>query len=257
MKKRMTAERRNEIAQLLLKNGNMKASALAEYFGVSTETIRKDLIYLEEQGIAQKSYGGAIASSELLLERPVSQKEMERMEFKKAIAERAAEMIPKNGVIFLDAGSSTYALAKLLTLRKDLTIFTNSIMVLNLLSGSENQVFALGGRVRGSSKGIVGAWTTQAVRSLHLDLAFLGSDGFRDLSGPSCVSYEEAEVKKAVLKSSTHSVILCDHTKFLSSSLFQFADWEEISVLITDDCSQMEFKSLAEQISQAVELICV
>ena len=84
MKKRLTAERRNEIAQLLLKNGNMKASSLAEHFGVSTETIRKDLIYLESQGIAQKSYGGAIASSELLLERPIAQKEMERMEIKTA-----------------------------------------------------------------------------------------------------------------------------------------------------------------------------
>ena len=183
MKKRLTAERRNEIAQLLLKNGNMKASSLAEHFGVSTETIRKDLIYLESQGIAQKSYGGAIASSELLLERPISQKEMERMEIKTAIAERAAVMIPRNGVIFLDAGSTTYALARLLRLREDLTVFTNSIMVLNILSDSANQVYALGGRVRGSSKGIVGAWATQAISSLHFDLAFLGSDGFRDLSG--------------------------------------------------------------------------
>ncbi|WP_277239207.1 DeoR/GlpR family DNA-binding transcription regulator, partial [Merdimonas faecis] len=145
MKKRLTAERRNEIAQLLLKNGNMKASSLAEHFGVSTETIRKDLIYLESQGIAQKSYGGAIASSELLLERPIAQKEMERMEIKTAIAERAASMIPRNGVIFLDAGSTTYALARLLRLREDLTVFTNSIMVLNILSDSANQVYALGG----------------------------------------------------------------------------------------------------------------
>ena len=100
----------------------MKASSLAEHFGVSTETIRKDLIYLESQGIAQKSYGGAIASSELLLERPIAQKEMERMEIKTAIAERAASMIPRNGVIFLDAGSTTYALARLLRLREDLTV---------------------------------------------------------------------------------------------------------------------------------------
>ncbi len=256
MKKRMTAERRNEIAQLLLKNGNMKASTLAEYFDVSTETIRKDLIYLEEQGIAQKSYGGAIARSELL-ERPVARKEMERMELKTAIAERAAEMIPKNGVIFLDAGSTTYALAKLLTLRKDLTIFTNSIMVLNILSDSQNQVFSLGGRVRGSSKGIVGAWAVQAVRSLHLNIAFLGSDGFRDLSGPSCASYEETALKQAVLESCTHSVILSDHTKFFSSCLFQFAQWDQIYALVTDHCSQPEFKSLAEKISQAVKFICV
>lgn len=257
MKKRLTAERRNEIAQLLLKNGNMKASSLAEHFGVSTETIRKDLIYLESQGIAQKSYGGAIASSELLLERPIAQKEMERMEIKTAIAERAAVMIPRNGVIFLDAGSTTYALARLLRLREDLTVFTNSIMVLNILSDSANQVYALGGRVRGSSKGIVGAWATQAISSLHFDLAFLGSDGFKDLSGPSCVSYEEAEVKQTVLKSSSQTVVLSDHTKFLSNSLFQFADWNQLTALVTDRREDPDIKSLAEKISQAVNVICV
>ena len=121
MKKRLTAERRNEIAQLLLRNGNMKAGDLARKFDVSTETIRKDLIYLEEQGIARKSYGGAIASTELA-ERPVALKQMERMDVKTAIANRAIQLIPEKGVIILDAGSTTYALAKLLTLRDDLTI---------------------------------------------------------------------------------------------------------------------------------------
>ena len=171
------------------------------------------------------------------------------MEIKTAIAERAASMIPRNGVIFLDAGSTTYALARLLRLREDLTVFTNSIMVLNILSDSANQVYALGGRVRGSSKGIVGAWATQAISSLHFDLAFLGSDGFRDLSGPSCVSYEEAEVKQ--------TVVLSDHTKFLSNSLFQFADWSQLTALVTDRREDPDIKSLAEKISQAVNVICV
>ena len=157
----------------------------------------------------------------------------------------------------LHAGSTTYALARLLRLREDLTVFTNSIMVLNILSDSANQVYALGGRVRGSSKGIVGAWATQAISSLHFDLAFLGSDGFRDLSGPSCVSYEEAEVKRAVLKSSSQTVVLSDHTKFLSNSLFQFADWSQLTALVTDRREAPDIKSLAEKISQAVNVICV
>ncbi|MGN1166616.1 MAG: DeoR/GlpR family DNA-binding transcription regulator [Lachnospiraceae bacterium] len=237
MKKRLTAERRNEIAQLLIRDGNIKAGELAKQFDVSTETIRKDLIYLEEQGIAQKSYGGAIASTELL-ERPVTLKQMEHMEIKTEIANKALELIPENGVIILDTGSTVYALAKLLTLRSDLTIFTNSMVVVNILSDSDNKVFSLGGRVRGSSKGTVGAWAIQALRTIHADIAFLGSDGFKNLSGPSSASYEEAELKKAMISCCEHAVVLCENTKFTTNSLFQFCEWEEIYALITNRITQ-------------------
>lgn len=249
MKKRLTAERRNEIAQLLLRNGNMKAGDLARKFDVSTETIRKDLIYLEEQGIARKSYGGAIASTELA-ERPVALKQMERMDVKTAIANRAIQLIPEKGVIILDAGSTTYALAKLLTLRDDLTIFTNSLIALNLLSDSSNQVFALGGRIRESSKGTIGAWAIHALCSLHADIAFLGTDGFKDLSGPSSASYEESELKQVMIAHSEKTVILCDNTKLCTNSLFQFCGWDEIYALITDMPKTRESARLIENINK-------
>lgn len=254
MKKRLTAERRNEIAQLLVRDGNLKASTLAKRFDVSTETIRKDLIYLEEQGIAQKSYGGAIASNELI-ERPVALKEMENMDIKASIANKALELIPEKGVILLDAGSTTYALSKLLMLRDDLTIFTNSIMALNLLSDSNNQVFALGGRVRGSSKGIIGPWAIQALKSLYIDIAFLGCDGFKDLSGPSTASYEESELKQAVLGCCRRTVILTDNIKFHTNSLFQFCDWQEIYALVTNASGSEEFQALAAKISEKTQVI--
>lgn len=254
MRKKLTAERRQEIAQLLLRSGNLKASDLAAQFHVSTETIRKDLIYLEEQGIARKSYGGAMACSELL-ERPVALKEMDNMENKTAIANRALELIPKKGVILLDAGSTTYALAKLLALRSDLTIFTNSVLILNLLSDSENEVFALGGRIRGSSKGIVGAWAVQALRSIHVDAAFLGSDGFKNLSGPSTLSYEEAEFKQAVLSCSNQTIILTDNRKFYSNSLFQFCEWKDVDALVTNETDEPEFQAYVRKVGESSQVI--
>ncbi|MEZ3487865.1 MAG: DeoR/GlpR family DNA-binding transcription regulator [Lachnospiraceae bacterium] len=249
MKKRLTAERRNEIAQLLLRNGNIKAGELAIQFDVSTETIRKDLIFLEEQGIARKSYGGAIASTELA-ERPVALKQMERMDIKTAIAHRALKLIPEKGVVILDAGSTTYALAKLLTLKNDLTIFTNSLIALNLLSDSPNQVFALGGRIRESSKGTIGVWAIQALASLHADIAFLGTDGFKDLAGPSSASYEESELKQVMIAHSEKTVILCDHTKLRSNSLFQFCDWSEVYALIINQPEAPEETALIDKINK-------
>ncbi len=249
MGKKLTAERRNEIAQLLLRDGNIKAGVLAKRFDVSTETIRKDLIYLEEQGIAQKSYGGAIACTELV-ERPVALKQMENMDIKTSIATKALEFIPENGVIIIDAGSTNYALAKLLTLRDDLTIFTNSLIALNLLSDSSNQVFSLGGLIRGSSKGAIGSWAIQALKSIHADVAFLGSDGFKDLSGPSSASYEESELKMAMISCSERAIVLCDNQKLGSNSLFQFCDWQDIYGLITNRPDSKELLTVLEHISK-------
>lgn len=256
MKRKLTVERRNEIATLLLRDGNLKVGDLAKQFGVSTETIRKDLIYLDEQGIAQKSYGGAIARNELV-ERPVAMKELENMEVKAAIAAKALELIPPNGVILLDAGSTNYALAKQLTLRNDLTIFTNSIICLNVLSDSDNQIFALGGKVRGSSKGIVGGWANQILNTISIDVAFLGSDGFKNLTGPSTASFEEAEFKQHVLARSNQVVILSDNSKFAGNSLFQFCEWKNIYALITDKSEDMEFKKLAKKIQENTTVLFV
>ena len=256
MAKRLTAERRNEIAGILLRDGNIKAGELAQRFGVSTETIRKDLLYLQEQGLARKSYGGALASR-ALLERPIALKEMEYTENKTAIAVQAKEFVPENGVILLDAGTTNYTLARQLLTAKGLTIFTNSIMVLNLLADSENQVFALGGRVRGSSKGIVGAWALEALKSIHLDAAFLGTDGFRDLAGPTSASYEEAEFKRQVMARSSRSYILGDSSKFSVNSLFTFCDWSEITALITNDCDEEDFLRCRSRIREKTEVICV
>lgn len=254
MTKRLTIERRNEIAALLIRNGHLKVSELAKQFGVSTETIRKDLIYLDQQGLAQKSYGGAIAKTELI-ERPVAVKEMENMEVKTAIAVKALDLIPPNGVILLDAGSTNYALAKQLLTKKDLTIFTNSIMCLHILSDSENHLFAFGGKVRGSSKGIIGGWANQLLNTVSLDVAFLGSDGFQHLNGPSTASFEECEFKQHVLTRSRQTVILSDNSKFCNNSLFQFCEWKDVYALITNKSEAEEFKICSEKIQKSTKII--
>lgn len=254
MKKRLTAERRNEIAKLLLQDGNIKAGELAKRFDVSAETIRKDLIYLEEQGIAQKSYGGAIASTELL-ERPIALKQMENMDIKTKIAKKALDFIPEKGTVILDTGSTVYALAKLLTLRSGLTVFTNSIIVLNLLADSENDVFSLGGKVRGSSKGLVGPWGLRALESIHADAAFLGSDGFKNFEGPSSASYEEAELKKAMAACCDRAVLLCDSTKFSRDSLFQFCKWEDLCAVVTNRDKSGLFHTAISEISKKTNVI--
>lgn len=81
---------------------------------------------------------------------------------------------------------------------------------------------------------LVGGWATAILRSVRVDLAFLGTDGFAGLAGPSCASYEEAQFKDEARRASGRTMILADHSKFAQPGLFQFCTWPETSALVTD-----------------------
>lgn len=254
MKKSLTEDRRKQMVQTLLKDGSIKVGESAEKFNVSTETIRKDIIFLEQQGLAKKSHGGALASNELL-ERPIAVKETEHMEMKTNIAIRALDLVPASGVILLDAGSTNFALAKQLSLMEDLTIFTNAVRVVDLLASTNNTVYSIGGLVRGSSKATIGEWAITQLDSLRVDVSFLGTDGFRNFNGPSTASYEENEFKKAVVRNSNQTVVLTDTSKFESTSLFKFCEWSDVSALICERPETAEKEALADQIRKDTKVI--
>lgn len=234
MPRSLTADRRNKIARILLKEGSIKVGELAKQFGVSTETIRKDIIWLDKEGIAEKSHGGAVAKSELV-ESTIDDKQEKNAEEKAKIAQMAASLVPPNGAVILDTGSTNVAIAKELSLMKDLTIFTNSLIIGQLLASSDNEVYIMGGRVRSSSRAAVGGWTDQALDSIYADVAFLGSDGFNGLSGPSALSYSEADFKKRVMNAATKVYTVADNSKFNSTGLFSYGNWNDVTGLITDD----------------------
>ncbi|MEG1433081.1 DeoR/GlpR family DNA-binding transcription regulator [Eubacterium sp.] len=233
MGKSLTADRRNQIAQILMKKGSIKVGDLSKRFGVSTETIRKDIIYLEGEGIATKSHGGAIATSDFV-ERPLDVKEMDHAEAKAVIATEAVDRIPPGGAVVLDTGSTTTAIARQLLLKSGITIFTNSVTIAGVLAESDNNVFLLGGLVRPSSKATVGGWALEALSTIHADIAFLGSDGFEGLPGPSTLSYEEAAFKRKVITISDLVYTVADSSKCSSSGLFGYADWHQLDGLIID-----------------------
>lgn len=253
MKKKFTADRRNQLAQIIISQGHITVSEASKKFNVSTETIRKDLIYLEKEGVAKKSHGGAIPASEVL-EKPIFQKQTENAEIKNKIALQALNYVPHQGSIILDSGTTTLALAKLLKLESGLTIFTNSSAAFHELAESDNNVYIFGGLVRSSSLAVVGQWANEQIRAINVDIAFIGTDGFKHFEGPATMSLEEAEIKSNMLRASNKSVVLTDSSKFDSASLFQFGSWDTIDILITDNVtSQLNF----EQVSKDTKVVLV
>lgn len=233
MASKSISERRKNLLQLLLTKDKIKVGELANTFGVSTETIRKDLIYLEQEGLAQKQHGKAMIATNFS-ERPYSQKERENTEEKMQIARAAVKLIPPKGTIIMDSGSTACEIAKLLAIREDLTIFTNSLSVMQILSISRNRVFMFGGEIRKSSMDLIGTWTMNALKSIEADVAFLGTDGFSSREGPTSAAYEEVDIKYTMVKNSKLSAVVCDSSKFGRSDLFVYCGWGDVDYMITD-----------------------
>ena len=234
MKTLVTQRRRDELASMLIQNGHIDASAQAVVYGVSRETIRKDLLYLERIGLARKGYGGAVIASGIT-EQSFLEKSVENQAEKQRIAVAARTLIEPGDIILLDSGSTVCALARLLAMQPvEVTIFTNSLKSAQVLMDAGISCILLGGQVRPSSGAVTGPFAVQQLSVLHAHKAFLGASGW-SIKGPGIESFEEAQVKQAMIAAADHSHLLCDSSKAGRSAMLQFCRWQELGRLITDD----------------------
>jgi len=211
-------ERKNKIINHVVTNGHAKVNELAELLNVTTETIRKDLAYLQEKNILENSF---------------AVKEGEHAEAKTQIAQLASTLIPQNGVVFLDSGTTVVQLAKLLNLRSDLTIVTNSMIAAQMLQNTGNQLLVTGGELRQASFSYVGNWARKALNNIRVDVAFLSCDGFHE-EGPSIRSFRELDIKEAAIQSAKQSILLADSSKLTKTGMYCFSPFSSFNTLILE-----------------------
>lgn len=236
MKKLSAAERQAQIVNLLSDRRTMKIVDLATYFNVSRETIRRDLIVLNETGAAKKWFGGAISTQEkqdfsiLELDKKIEINATAKMH----ICQKALELIPPQAVIFLDNGSTTLYMAKLLKHLSGYTIITTSIPIINTCINSSNKLIICGGVIDSLIMSVMGAPSVDFLKHLKTDVAILGSSGFKLNDGPTGNNFEYSQIKKTAIKNAQTSIVLADSSKASYSSLIQYADWNEIDYLVTN-----------------------
>lgn len=229
--KPLNIERRTKLAEFIMIKGSISVNELAKEFNVSTETIRKDLISLEKDNIIDEGHCAFLSSD--YLERHFDEKLLKNIHKKFKIAQKAVEMIPENGVVILDAGTTVLQIAKLLNLKSNLVIVTNSLIVAQALENTKNQLIVTGGELRKKSMSFVGYLATKAIESIHADIAFMGCDGFH-VDGPCSRSYSELEVKQKIFENSKKVVLVTDSSKFSVDGLYRFSTFDQINHLITD-----------------------
>lgn len=226
-------ERRKLILDELIENETVYVSVLSKKFDVSYETIRKDLTYLENQGLLVKSHGGATIKQNAI-EHPFHVRQEENIEPKQRVAQKAVEIIPQNSSIIIATGSTTLEIAKLLAHKTGYTIFTDSLPVASILLNSANSVFIFGGELRSKSSSVYGGWTINAIEQIQADIAFIGTDGFSNLDGPTTPSSSDAFIDQTIMKHAAKTYIVADHTKFTRNSLYKICDWSNVTALITN-----------------------
>ncbi|BBZ26794.1 DeoR family transcriptional regulator [Mycolicibacterium madagascariense] len=227
-------ERHAEILRLLGDERRVESAFLTTLFGVSAESVRKDLALLEARGLLRRVHGGAVPREPSRAEPHVADRG-DRVAQKSAIAHRAVDFVPDGGSLLLDAGSTTLRLAELLPVDRNLVAYTNSWPVGAALQRRDVDVVLLGGRIRPATMAAVGALTAQALASVNVDVAFLGTNGLTLDRGLTTPDPDEADVKRLMLAAAKQRVFLVDSSKFGRASLARHAELSDVDVLITDD----------------------
>ncbi len=235
-------ERQSAIADLVTRDRRLRVSETAESFGVTTETVRRDLAILERQGVIHRVHGGAVPADGLTsLEPTATDGDLAAASQKERIARAAVALLPASGgSLILDGGSTTGRLARMLPTDKILTVVTNAAPIAAIISGrrhrSDNvELHVLGGRVRRESQVSVGGAALAGLADLHVDVAFIAVHGFTMTRGLHTPDPEEASVKSAMIHAARHVVVLTDSRKFGQESMVRFGRLEDIDTVVTDD----------------------
>ena len=218
--------------------GAVRVAELTELLDVSDMTVRRDLDVLAGAGLVDKVHGGATAPGRLSTEEPgFEAKSHRQLDEKEAIARAAAALIEPGQAVGLTAGTTTWRLAHHLTDISDLTVVTNSIQAANVLHRERRPdlTVILTGGVRTPSDALVGPIAATTLRSLHVDVLFMGVHGMTADAGFTTPNLLEAETDQAFVASAERVVVTADHTKWGVRGLSRIARLEEVSTLVTDD----------------------
>ena len=207
---------------------------LTQRFGVSEVTIRKDLSFLEEQGKLIRIHGGATLAEDEGRLRTIAIRQEEHAAEKLAIARKARELIRPGETIFIDAGSTCAAFARVIR-DMELRVVTNSLdAILELVDSAGIALFSTGGSFRPEACSFIGPGALETIRGIQIDTCFMGTTGFSRDGVFSSQNVIESQLKSAVIQASRRAVMLVDHSKYGTTAFSVFARAEDIDVLVMD-----------------------
>jgi DeoR family fructose operon transcriptional repressor len=229
-----TDDRRNRLLEFIRQRGFASLPALAQQLAVSESTVRRDLDFLEESGVAQRTHGGVFYTGPSPKLAHFDQRQSFNWDKKRRIAVAASRLIDDNDTILLDGGSTTYELAQLLVGRP-LQVVTNSLPVANLFTSSDNaDLVFIGGYVHTKTGVSLGPYANQMLAGLNVRRAVLSVAGASE-RGFYNSNLLLVETERAMMSAADEVIVVADSTKFSHTSLAHLCNLTDIDVLVTDN----------------------
>ena len=240
--------RHRELLQLVEAKGQMSVEELARHFGVSDDTIRRDLQHLERRKVLLRTHGGAVSTALLVhRETPFLTRAHAHSEAKARIGRAAAQLISDDETLLVNGGSTTFAFAASLGPRSNLTIVTNNVAMLPALPAEAIQaVYLLGGQYRldlGSTVGPVGFSSGH----INVDTAVVGVSGLTAGGGLSTTFMEEASMLARMIASARRTIVVADASKFGRNAFAHIAPLSAVDILVTDASPPAELRQALSQ----------
>lgn len=232
----LSEERYRYIENMIHTHGSVSTLDIARVFDVSTETIRRDLAQLEERGILERVYGGAIdRRRSRTVEPSYRSRSTINPRGKTKIADVAKNQLRTGQTVFVDGGTTCHCIAQALTHGFSGTVVTPSILAVTELAEVETvDVIVAPGTVRPGDWSVTGTLTQEFLNGMHVDVAFIAAGGFDSHTGPTDFSLDDASYKRGVIKHADVSYVVADRTKEGAVARFTIAAWDQLDGIITD-----------------------
>ena len=224
-------ERQEQILQLLRQNEALRVGQIAKELYTSEATVRRDLAYMESEGLVRRVYGGVVLEKQNL---PLDMRLNEHATAKKEIAEKASKLLFEGCSVFIDASSTASHLLPYLLQFDNLTVITNSHRAIETLRQSKLNFICTGGRMISSNQAYIGPIAEQTLENLYMDFAFFSSQGVGEDGEVTDFSEEETSLRRVLLRRAQNPVLLCDSSKVGKKFLYRLGNLSDMADVITD-----------------------
>lgn len=248
-------QRQSAILKAVEQEGFVSTDELRVMFGVTPQTIRRDINEMSKRDLVVRHHGG-VARKNRQENSPYSERVRVLPKTKRAIGKSVADRIEDGSSLFINIGTTTEAVAQALLARKNLRIATNDLHVAMILAHNESfNISIAGGNIRKRDRGIVGHTATQFMEQYRMDYGIIGVSGI-SLDG-SLLDFDagETETAKAIIRNSERVLLVTDHTKFGRNAVVRYGSLGDVDELFTDNVPSEEFEAVVERAGVVLRLV--
>lgn len=230
------AQRRERIQEYLAIHQIARTADLCDLLEASEATVRRDLEWLEQKGILERTHGGAILNQRMILEQEYQQRVQHHPEEKRLIGELAASLIEEGDIVFINSGTTATQVLQHIRNNSNINVFTNNVSAVMELGTPGFHYHLIGGEFQARSNSLAGRFALDNLGLVFANKAILGVDGISLKHGCTVPTLPESEVvRKMIERTKGQVIIAADHSKWGVVSNYQVASIDEVDKLVTDD----------------------